>query len=147
MFIVIAADPVKPVVTMTAATGSGYDILSSSTTNKSSGHVNNDVFSRLDDRSDGVFSRFKRSSLTKNDDHHGSDSNEMTSSFDTQQQQQPIATVINKRRIKLTDVKDYANSSPSIRVTSFHQPPANKIVSESIQCLAIITVWWEISLV
>ena len=131
---------------MTAATQSGDGILSSSTTKKSTHHGTNDVFSRLDDRNDGVFSRLERSSLAKNDDHHGSDSNEMISSFDAQQQQ-PIATVINKRRIKLTDVKDNANSLPSIRVAAFHQPPANRIVSEIIVCRCIYCMRGDISFI
>ena len=94
-----------------------------------------DVFSRLDNRRDGVFSRLdNRDSLINTDGRHSNDSNEMTSSLETIQQQ-PITTIISKRRIKLMDVKDntISSSPPPAHVTSIHQPPTNKVVCDNVQ--------------
>ena len=126
------ADPVKPVVTMT--TTSNEDLSSPPSNKRVTNHTSDDVFSRLDNRRDGVFSRLDaKPSVMKTTGCHGDDSNEVTSqSLDAQQQQQqqPITTLISKRRIKLTDIKDNVTSSSSAHATSIHQPPANKVVCD-----------------
>ena len=133
MFI-FTADPVKPVVSMTT-TNNEVQSSSSASTNKRTAHHNNDVFSRLDDRRDGVFSRLDtKHSVKETAGSHGDESNEMkTQSSDTteqQQQQQPITTLISKRRIKLADIKDDVTSSSSsaAHVIPILQPRANRVV-------------------
>ena len=96
--------------------------------------THDDVFSRLDNRRDGVFSRLdNRNSITRSDDRHSNNSDEVTSSLETTQQQQSITTIISKRKIKLTEIKENAVSSsppPAAHVTSVHQPPTNKVVCD-----------------
>ena len=140
----VTAESVKPVVAMPTTTSDEH-LTSPSTKSRTAHHANDDVFSRLDNRRDGVFSRLdNRNSFAKSDYSHSNDSNEVTSSLDTTQPpQQPITTIISKRRIKLTDIKDNAISSspPSTGyVTSVHQPPTNKVVCHNIQLLYLLIV-------
>ena len=148
---IFTADPVKPVVSKT--TVANENLSSSATTNKRAAHHSNDVFSRLDDRCDGVFSRLdtKRSIKDPNGS-HGNDSNGVTSqSSDTTEQHQQITTVISKRRIKLTDIKDNVTSSSSLpaHVTSsahvipIYQPPANRVVGNLATVYLIVGKFGE----
>ena len=124
---------------MTSTTKRDEHLLLPSTAKRKATH--DDVFSRLDNRRDGVFSRLD----TKNssNDRHSNNSDEVTSSLETTQQQQPIATVISKRKIKLTEIKDNAASSspppPPAHVTSVYQPPTNKVVCNIIHLLCVVT--------
>jgi len=115
--------------------------VTSSTKNRTAHQTTtNDVFSRLDNKRGDVFSRLdNKHSLIKSVDQCGDDdSKEVTSSLslDTQQQQQ-ITTVISKRRIKLTDIKDNNNAMTSslpsapAHVISVHHPPTTKVVGDN----------------
>ena len=149
---IFTADPVKPVVSKT--TVANENLSSFATTNKRAAHHSNDVFSRLDDRRDGVFSRLDtKHSIKDPNGSHGNDSNGVTSqsSDTTEQQHQQITTVISKRRIKLTDIKDNVTSSSSLpaHVTSsahvipIYQPPANRVVGNLATVYLIVRKFGE----
>ena len=144
--VVFPADPAKPVVTMATTTTEDLSSPATATTTankRTTHHTSDDVFSRLDNRRDGVFSRLDtKRSIKSTADCHDDSSNEVTSqALDTtqDQQQQPITTVISKRRIKLTDIKDNIDATPSSHVTTIHQPthqpPTNKVVGCKVVCV------------